>query len=73
VAGGERYLRELGFQTVRVRHHGQVARIEVDPQEIERLVSLRESVSACFRSLGLQYVAVDLIGYRRGSLNEVLP
>jgi uncharacterized protein len=72
VAAGERYLHELGFGTVRVRHHGQVARIEVAPEEIERLVSLRESVSAHFRSLGLPYVAADLAGYRRGSLNEVL-
>jgi uncharacterized protein len=72
VAAGERYLHELGFGTVRVRHHGQVARIEVAPEEIERLVSMRESVSAHFRSLGLQYVTADLVGYRRGSLNEVL-
>ena len=73
IAEGERYLHELGFQTVRVRHHGEVARIEVAPQEIERLASLRELVSAHFRSLGLPYVAVDLTGYRSGSLNEVLP
>ncbi|MGD0247447.1 MAG: ATP-dependent sacrificial sulfur transferase LarE [Candidatus Limnocylindrales bacterium] len=72
VASGERFLHELGFQTVRVRHHGQVARIEVAPEEIERLASLRQSVSAYFRSLGLQYVTADLIGYRQGSLNEVL-
>lgn len=73
VAEGERYLRELGFRTIRVRHHGQVARIEVAPDEIERLVALRQLVSAHFRSLGLQYVTADLAGYRSGSLNEVLP
>ena len=72
VAGGERYLHELGFGTVRVRHHGLVARIEVVPEEIERLASLHELVSAYLRSLGFQYVTVDLIGYRQGSLNEVL-
>jgi uncharacterized protein len=72
VASGERYLHELGFGTVRVRHHGQVARIEVAPEEVERLVSLRQPVSAYFRSLGLRYVTADLAGYRRGSLNEVL-
>ena len=73
VAGAESYLRELGFPTVRVRHHGQVARIEVAPEDIERLASLRSSVSDRLSSLGFRYVTVDLIGYRQGSLNEVLP
>jgi uncharacterized protein len=72
VADGERYLQELGFQTVRVRHHGQLARLEVAPVEIERLASMRQPVSDYFKSLGFHYVAVDLNGYRLGSLNEVL-
>jgi uncharacterized protein len=72
VAGAESYLRELGFRTVRVRDHGQVARIEVVPEEIERLTALRASVTDRLRSLGFRYVTVDLIGYRQGSLNEVL-
>ena len=72
VADGERYLHELGFQVVRVRHHGQLARLEVAPDEIERLAAMREEVSAYFKSLGFNYVAVDLSGYRLGSLNEVL-
>ena len=72
VADGERYLHELGFQTVRVRHHGQLARLEVAPNEIERLASMRQPVSDFFKSLGFHYVAVDLTGYRLGSLNEVL-
>lgn len=72
VAEGERYLHELGFQTVRVRHHGQLARLEVAPDDIERLTTLRQSVSDHFKSLGFHYVAVDLTGYRLGSLNEVL-
>jgi uncharacterized protein len=72
VAEGERYLHEIGFQTVRVRHHGQLARLEVAPDEIERLAALRQSVSNHFKSLGFHYVAVDLTGYRLGSLNEVL-
>jgi len=72
VAEGERYLHELGFQTVRVRHHGQLARLEVAPDEIERLATLHQSVSNYFKSLGFHYVAVDLTGYRLGSLNEVL-
>jgi len=73
VAEGERYLHGLGFRTVRVRHHGQLARLEVAPDEIERMASLREQVSDAFKSLGFHYVAVDLTGYRLGSLNEVLP
>jgi len=72
VADGERYLHELGFQTVRVRHHGQLARLEVAPDEIERLTFVRQPVSDYFKSLGFHYVAVDLNGYRIGSLNEVL-
>ena len=72
VAKGEGYLHELGFQTVRVRHHGQLARLEVEPEEIERLAALRQQVSDYFKSLGFHYTAVDLSGYRLGSLNEVL-
>lgn len=72
VAEGERYLHGHGFRTVRVRHHGQLARLEVAPDEIERMASLREQVSDFFKSLGFHYVAVDLTGYRLGSLNEVL-
>ena len=72
VANGERYLHELGFQVVRVRHHGAMARLEVAPDEIERLVAMREEVTAYFKTIGFTYVAVDLSGYRLGSLNEVL-
>jgi len=72
VAEGERYLRELGFQTVRVRHHGPMARIEVAPDEVARLLPMPEPVAACLRSLGFEDVTVDPAGYRRGSLNEAL-
>lgn len=72
IAEGEGYLRGLGFTTVRVRHHGALARLEVAPGDIERLVSLRPSVTDYFKSLGFLYVSVDLDGYRTGSLNEVL-
>jgi uncharacterized protein len=72
VAEGEAYLQKLGFRTVRVRRHGQMARIEVSQDEIERLVSLRESVAGRLQSLGFQQVTVDPAGYRRGSLNEAL-
>jgi pyridinium-3,5-biscarboxylic acid mononucleotide sulfurtransferase len=72
VADGERYLHELGFQVVRVRHHGAMVRLEVATDEIERLVAMREDVTAYFKSLGFTYASVDLSGYRLGSLNEVL-
>lgn len=72
VEAGERYLHELGFEIVRVRHHGTLARLEVAAQEIERLAALREKISAQFKELGFTHVAVDLNGYRTGSLNEVL-
>lgn len=72
VAQGERYLHEHGFRVVRVRHHGAIARLEVAPGEIERLVAMREDVTAYFKSLGFTYASVDLSGYRLGSLNEVL-
>jgi len=72
VANGERYLHELGFRVVRVRHHGTMARLEVAPDEINRLVAMREEVTAYFKTMGFTYVAADLSGYRLGSLNEVL-
>jgi uncharacterized protein len=72
VAEGERHLHELGFRTVRLRHHGQVARIEVAPEDIELLVAMRAGVAAYFRTLGFDYVTVDLNGYRTGSLNAAL-
>ncbi len=72
VAEAERYLHEMGFRVVRVRHYGVMARIEVAPNEIERLTAMREQVTAYFKLLGFNYIAADLNGYRQGSLNEVL-
>lgn len=72
VAEGERYLHSLGFNTVRVRHHGDLARIEVEAEAIEQLASMRQKIAAQFKSIGFLYTAVDLTGYRQGSLNEVL-
>jgi pyridinium-3,5-biscarboxylic acid mononucleotide sulfurtransferase len=70
----ERLLRELGFRQVRVRHHGQIARIELATEEIGRFVAegLNEPVSRRLKELGFQYVTLDLEGYRTGSLNETL-
>jgi pyridinium-3,5-biscarboxylic acid mononucleotide sulfurtransferase len=74
---GEIYLRRLGIcHQVRVRHHGSVARLEVDPQSIDRLLEdrIRSRVTDFFRKLGFQFVALDLAGYAMGSLNrEIAP
>ncbi len=68
----ESQLRELGFYQLRVRHHDTLARIEVLPQEFERLLELREEVVRRLRKVGYIYITMDLIGYRTGSLNEML-
>ena len=67
-------LRELGFAQVRVRHHGDVARIEVEPDAIERLCrsDMRPKIVDMAVEAGFAYVAADLKGYRTGSMNEVL-
>ena len=70
--GCEKFLRELGFRQFRVRHHDTVARIEVEPQDIPRLVELREPINARFKELGYTYVTLDLEGYRSGKMNDTL-
>jgi uncharacterized protein len=66
----EASIKALGFTQVRVRHHGEVARIEVEPAEIARLVSERERVVNALRSAGYKFVSLDLEGYSTGSLNR---
>lgn len=68
----ERFLTELGFQVVRVRHHGKIARIEVTPGDISKAIECREVIHQKFTSIGFTYVALDLQGYRMGSMNETL-
>jgi uncharacterized protein len=65
--------RQLGFRQVRVRHHGSIARIEIQPQEFERLLeeATRDYVISEFKKLGYIYVTLDLEGFRSGSLNKV--
>lgn len=74
VQAAEECLRELGFRQFRVRHHGQVARIEVPAEDIARLLTepVRTHVLNSFRAAGFVYVTVDLAGYRSGSMNEAL-
>ena len=70
----EQFLFDLGVRQFRVRHHDTLARIEVDPQEIEFVAakSIRAQINERFKSLGYEHVALDLQGYRSGSLNEGL-
>ena len=70
VEAAEAAVQILGFRQVRVRHHGDVARIEVEPPEIERLFELRKQVVAGVRAAGYAFVALDLEGYATGSLNR---
>ena len=68
----EEFLRAEGFRQVRVRHHGNIARLEVGPQELERAFEMREEISTELRDAGFLYVTLDLGGYKSGSLNAVL-
>lgn len=70
----ERFIKALGFGQLRVRHHGEIARIEVDPEEITRLASpaIRQRVMEKLQELGYLYITLDLNGYRMGSMNAVL-
>jgi uncharacterized protein len=70
----ERFLKELGFRQVRVRHHGDIARIEVEPEQIHRLAlpEIRREVAQKFKELRYLYTTLDLDGYRTGSMNAVL-
>jgi uncharacterized protein len=71
---GEEFLRSLGFQQCRVRHHGEIARIEIAREEMPKALHLDmfERLSREFKQIGFQYVALDVDGYRTGALNEIL-
>jgi pyridinium-3,5-biscarboxylic acid mononucleotide sulfurtransferase len=66
----EAVVKALGFVQVRVRHHGDVARVEVEPEEVERLFERREAVVVGLKEAGYTFVALDLEGYSTGSLNR---
>jgi uncharacterized protein len=71
---GESVLRGLGFKLVRVRHHGDLARIEIAPEELPRALDLEmaRQIAEAFKKIGFKFVTLDLEGYRTGALNEVL-
>ena len=68
----EQLLLDLGFRQVRVRIHGDLARIEVEPEALPRVLEHRAQIDEAFRSYGFAYVTLDLRGYRTGSMNEKL-
>jgi len=74
VETGEEEIKALGFRQFRVRFHGEVVRIEIAREEMERALSVEmaQRFTAIFKGLGFRYVTLDLEGYRQGSLNEVL-
>jgi uncharacterized protein len=74
IGRAERFLKDLGFTHIRVRHHDTIARIEVPKKDISRLVGdkPRSQIVSYFKTLGYSYVTLDLEGYRTGSMNEVL-
>ncbi len=75
IAEAEAALAGLGLSNFRVRHHGQVARIEVDPEEWSKILNpdTLQSISSQVKACGFAYASLDLDGYRTGSMNEVLP
>jgi pyridinium-3,5-biscarboxylic acid mononucleotide sulfurtransferase len=75
VERGEDSLRELGFRQFRVRHHGEIVRIEIAREELPRALTLQmfSRLSGIFKALGFLYVTVDVDGFRSGSMNASLP
>ena len=75
VEKGEDALRALGFKQLRVRHHGEIVRIEVAREELERALdpAMAAQFTAIFKALGFKFVTLDLEGFRSGSMNALLP
>ncbi len=74
ISVAEEHLRNLGISQIRVRHHGNMARIEIEPKDFHILVDegVRNNVIKFFKSIGYIYITLDLAGFRSGSLNEVM-
>ena len=72
---GEDALRALGFRQCRVRHHGEIVRIEVAREELERALdpTMAAQFTTIFKALGFKFVTLDLEGFRSGSMNVLLP
>lgn len=72
VGRAEEYLHLIGFHEVRVRYYGDMARIEVEQDEIEKAIEQKEKITAFMKEIGFIHVALDLEGYRSGSMDEGL-
>jgi uncharacterized protein len=72
VGAAEAFLRGLGFRQLRVRHHGDVARIEVEAEDLAGVIEHRDRIIRRLKNLGYKYVTLDLSGFRSGSMNDVL-
>ena len=72
---GEESLRQLGFRELRVRHHGELARVEIARNELPRALSVEmlDAITAAVKQAGFQYVTLDTTGFRSGSMNAILP
>lgn len=70
----EQFLLDMGIRQVRVRHHGEIARIEVSPEERVKFfdIEVMDRIGEKFKKIGFAYVTLDILGYRTGSMNEVL-
>jgi uncharacterized protein len=75
VERGEESLRQLGFRELRVRHHGELARVEIARQELPRALTMEmmDAITAALKQAGFKYVTLDCSGFRSGSMNAVLP
>ncbi len=72
VEQAELFLKRMGFQQLRVRHHDQIARIEVPVEDMAEVLAYRREIVAELKAAGYAYVTLDLAGFRSGSMNEVL-
>ena len=75
VERGEESLRQLGFRELRVRHHGELARVEIAREELARALTMEmlDAMTAALKQAGFKYVTLDCAGFRSGSMNAVLP
>jgi uncharacterized protein len=75
VEQAEESMRQLGFREFRVRHHGELARVEIARVEMQKALSMEvlDAITAALRNVGFKYITLDTAGFRSGSLNAVLP
>jgi len=72
IGAAEDYIRDLGFQELRVRHHDNIARIEIGKVDLERIIPYADKIVEKIKSLGFLYVTLDLAGFKTGSMNYTL-